>query len=412
MNPLVRVQIENNATTASAWASFAAHRNRVTGLLQARSAASRLCVLGAGNCNDLDIGELLASHAEIHLVDLDADALSGGIARQNVNAHRSIHTHAPFDLSGRLEAMASWRPSAPVADADVELCIRCATEVASELPGPFQLTASNCVLSQLIDAVTDAIGASHPRFADLVGAVRLGHLRLMAEPYIARRHGSLDHRRRLVRHLPRAASGYRQGSAGIARAGRGSTELLSRNKSGRSRSGSPLRCGLEIVFPSARMDSPLGLESGAALVPGSRRGAPTASGDPNFRFGSKGNQWTSDECLRRAVKSISRSQWKGGFARNLALSGATSVARYQLRLLFAAKQASRKVTNIASVRDDFSLRSIANQRNTGAGGQWALADVTDSVAHLKLKTDVGIHPKTVVTGGIVSQAYMIVRASE
>ena len=180
MNPLVRVQIENNATTASAWASFAAHRNRVTGLLQARSAASRLCVLGAGNCNDFDIGELLASHAEIHLVDLDPNALSGGIARQNVNAHRSIHTHAPFDLSGRLEAMASWRPSAPVADADVERCIRCATEVASELPGPFQLTASNCVLSQLIDAMTDAIGASHPRFADLVAAVRLGHLRLMA----------------------------------------------------------------------------------------------------------------------------------------------------------------------------------------------------------------------------------------
>ncbi len=180
MNPLVRVQIENNAATAGAWASFAAHRNRITGLLQARSAACRLCVLGAGNCNDFDIGELLASHTEIHLVDLDADALTGGIARQNVNAHRSIHTHAPFDLSGRLEAMASWRPSAPVANADVELCIRCATEVASELPGPFQLTASNCVLSQLIDAVTDAIGAAHPRFADLVAAVRLGHLRLMA----------------------------------------------------------------------------------------------------------------------------------------------------------------------------------------------------------------------------------------
>src|SRR4029077_10811702 len=116
VNPLVRVQIENNVTTARAWGSFAAHRKRVTGLLQARSAASRLCVLGAGNCNDLDVRELLASHAEIHLVDLDADALSRGIARQNVDAHRSIHTHAPFDLSGRLEAIASWRPSAPVAD--------------------------------------------------------------------------------------------------------------------------------------------------------------------------------------------------------------------------------------------------------------------------------------------------------
>jgi hypothetical protein len=181
MNSLVRVQIENNAATAGAWAAFATHRKRVTGLLQARSAASRLCVLGAGNCNDLDLGELLASHAEIHLVDVDADALSRGIARQNVDAHGSIHRHAPFDLSGQVEAMACWSPTAPVADADVERCIHCATEVAGGLPGPFQLIASNCILSQLIDAMADAIGASHPRFADLVSAVRLGHLRQTAD---------------------------------------------------------------------------------------------------------------------------------------------------------------------------------------------------------------------------------------
>jgi len=39
--------------------------------------------------------------------------------------------------------------------------------------------ASTCVLSQLIEVVIQSVGVAHPRFLELVQAVRIGHLRLL-----------------------------------------------------------------------------------------------------------------------------------------------------------------------------------------------------------------------------------------
>src|SRR5262249_21905853 len=50
---------------------------------------------------------------------------------------------------------------------------------APALPGPFTVAASTCLLSQLINAVVQAVGATHPRFLPLIQAVRAGHLRLL-----------------------------------------------------------------------------------------------------------------------------------------------------------------------------------------------------------------------------------------
>ncbi len=46
--------------------------------------ARTLCVLGAGNCNDLDLPELLERFESIALVDVDTDAVSAGLDRQRV----------------------------------------------------------------------------------------------------------------------------------------------------------------------------------------------------------------------------------------------------------------------------------------------------------------------------------------
>lgn len=180
MNALAQAQIANNGATAANWAAFAPHRARVTALLQARGAGSRLCVLGAGNCNDLDLASLSASHAQVHLVDLDAAALTSALERQNPPRREALHLHAPLDVGGHVETLARWRPSRDIAAADVASLANRAAEVAARLPGPFTLTASLCLLSQLIDGLGVSLGASHPRFAEAVKAVRLGHLRLMA----------------------------------------------------------------------------------------------------------------------------------------------------------------------------------------------------------------------------------------
>jgi hypothetical protein len=61
-------QAKLNKSSAAAWEPFTSHREKVTALLTGSAAGGRLCVLGAGNCNDLDLARLLLAYAEITLV--------------------------------------------------------------------------------------------------------------------------------------------------------------------------------------------------------------------------------------------------------------------------------------------------------------------------------------------------------
>ena len=110
-----------NAASRGQWAGFAEHREKVTTLLQTGGdpERTRLCILGAGNCNDLDLPALLATHREVHLVDLDAEALRDGVARQDLADHPSLHQHGGVDLSGMLDAIAAWSPSSTIEPAEI-----------------------------------------------------------------------------------------------------------------------------------------------------------------------------------------------------------------------------------------------------------------------------------------------------
>ena len=78
---LVELHRALNRETADSWRTFADHRARVTAL--ALEAGGETCaVLGAGNCNDLDLEALAQRHREIHLVDLDREAVTRARERQ------------------------------------------------------------------------------------------------------------------------------------------------------------------------------------------------------------------------------------------------------------------------------------------------------------------------------------------
>src|SRR2546427_6062344 len=112
MNPLARRQIEFNAGSRDTWDLFRPHRDWVTGLLQPALTAitPRVCVLGAGNCNDLDLATLLHTFQEIHLVDLDAEALTHGVARQGLENNPAVRTHGGLDVTGMFDELAGWSP--------------------------------------------------------------------------------------------------------------------------------------------------------------------------------------------------------------------------------------------------------------------------------------------------------------
>jgi hypothetical protein len=184
MNPLTEQQVENNAASRDRWELFRPHRDRVTELLRGSPAEQprRLCVLGAGNCNDLDLAALLAAYREVHLIDLDGEALAHGVARQGRAGHPSVRPHGGLDLTGALDRLTAWSPQAVLAEGELAACAEAPLrQIRPALAGPFDVAASVCLLSQLMNAVVRTAGEKHPRFLEALRAVRAGHLRLLAD---------------------------------------------------------------------------------------------------------------------------------------------------------------------------------------------------------------------------------------
>ncbi len=157
MNSGPQRQADRNLQTRDAWERFAPHRRRVTDLLIGPGSKAahpplprKLCVLGAGNCNDLDLAALGNMFGEIHLVDLDESALTFGIANQHlINPPRIV-------LHGNVDLLHGTIP--PIVDCDV------ATSV--------------CLLSQLLEQATKTLGLppEDPKFAETLANVRREHL--------------------------------------------------------------------------------------------------------------------------------------------------------------------------------------------------------------------------------------------
>jgi hypothetical protein len=182
MSDLIGRQREFNLESRDQWESFAGHRENVTRLLGTgvAPATGRLCVLGAGNCTDLDLATLLGIYREVHLVDLDAEAVASGMRRQSMATPPGLHPHGDLDVTGMLDAMSSWSPQERIDPAVVAACADVPVQsILPLLPGPFEVVVSTCLLSQLILNLVHTVGEGHPQFLLLLQAVRAGHLRLL-----------------------------------------------------------------------------------------------------------------------------------------------------------------------------------------------------------------------------------------
>ena len=175
-----------NRLTRNNRESFESHRLRVTRhiLSVSRPGARRLCILGAGNANDLDLELLAHAFQEVHLADLDREALAR--AASSAPARRAnLRLHGGVDLSGIAGALDSSGPARADdarRDRSIRELIRRARETPSpEIGGPFDMVVSTCLLTQLMNAAAGVVGAAHPRLEELLAAIRTAHLCLLAE---------------------------------------------------------------------------------------------------------------------------------------------------------------------------------------------------------------------------------------
>lgn len=160
------------AETADNWELYASHRARYTELLLAPGEGGSLCLLGAGHCHDVDLEALAAQYAAIHLVDLDRPAVLAAIARQKPAVREILHVHAPFDLSGFETRWKRWKRTRPSPE-EIAAASSSVIKTAGTLPGPFDLVASSCVLTQMSFAARDALGENSP----MLGPVRIALVR-------------------------------------------------------------------------------------------------------------------------------------------------------------------------------------------------------------------------------------------
>ena len=165
------------------WQDSAAHRQVVTQMLVEIARTSNrptLSVWGAGKCDDIELKPLLEHYSEIHLIDLDAGLLAQGAAQQKCTNHERLHQVGGVDLSGVHEQLIDYQKAS---DSQKQSILAEIIETGKNytLPecGTFDVVASTCVLSQIVNHIVKCVGESNQEFASVMLPVRNRHLELI-----------------------------------------------------------------------------------------------------------------------------------------------------------------------------------------------------------------------------------------
>jgi hypothetical protein len=176
-------QLASNRSVSGHEDHFAGHRLRLTHEICLRAPEGgdgRLCLLGIGNANDIDLGLLAERFREIHLVDVDREAVAQAVARLS-DLHRGrMVIHAPLDASGIFDRLDEWSRTPPTSGVIAQQIEAAPARVAAALPGPFDVVVSCCLLTQLQLVLLEVVGDRHPSFDELRTAVGAIHVRALA----------------------------------------------------------------------------------------------------------------------------------------------------------------------------------------------------------------------------------------
>ena len=109
---------------------------------------------------------------------LDTEALARGMGRRPEELRPQLTAHAPLDVTGSLNRLKAYVKTAPAA-ADLDGLIQTpAAVVSGQLPGPFDLVLSDCLLGQIMHSCRKAMGDS-PHLGVVAQAAAMGHLNLL-----------------------------------------------------------------------------------------------------------------------------------------------------------------------------------------------------------------------------------------
>lgn len=180
MSYILEKQRERNVSTSRHWDLYEGHRRQVMSLIQEASGEDnqRICLLGAGNCNDIDLSLLSQWYPEIHLVDWDARSLQEGIKKQMIPLE-SVTMHSGIELTGVARYIERWKRTRP-SNSEIDEVIALLSEPYDiGLGTAFDVVLSGSLLTQLIELPVALLGREHPKMVEVALKIRAAHFRLM-----------------------------------------------------------------------------------------------------------------------------------------------------------------------------------------------------------------------------------------
>jgi hypothetical protein len=165
---VARMHAHGNQRSRDEWELYRGHRERLTATIDGvagrvgatAGAGARLVLLGAGNCNDVELPVLAGRFGEIHLVDIDAAAIERARQRQPAEVAARIVVHGGVDLTGLLHRLDRWRTRPPDAGALDQAVTEGVGALLGRLPaGQADVVVSCCLMSQLGWSLEAALSA-------------------------------------------------------------------------------------------------------------------------------------------------------------------------------------------------------------------------------------------------------------
>ncbi len=171
-----------NRKRERAWALYQGHRRRITALTRSLQQGTGLCVLGAGNCDDLELGELALAFESAHVVDIDAEALAAGVCRLPPASRDRVVQHGNVDLAGHADQLLAWERGVPALTTLLPSAgAAAAAQLGAIAAGPFDVVLSSCLLTQLWVPLKRTLVLSLGEWQRVFALLSLTHLLTMAQ---------------------------------------------------------------------------------------------------------------------------------------------------------------------------------------------------------------------------------------
>ena len=170
----------HNQRFSPSWDASESHRARLMALIAELPQRAELCVFGAGDANDLELERLAGMFSELHLVDLDGEALTRARDRQASAMRAKIVLHERVDASGLLEHLDAWGERFPERTELARVAVEAAQSIVHGLGLSFPAVVSTCLLSQLALPFQRAWLTSRGNWTDLLSTINAIHLATLA----------------------------------------------------------------------------------------------------------------------------------------------------------------------------------------------------------------------------------------